>query len=299
MYVTSLSFDWLGTFASTGSSSLIQSLPFQEVSDSIMSRIGQLVSMPQVPEDEEVQMKTPVTYRLALLQTPVQVDILENRRLIAAGGTTGLRTWEAALHLGQYLCANSSLVAGRRVLELGAGTGYLSIVCAKCLGAAHVIASDGSEEVVDNLSDNFTLNDMPWGYNASPDAIISPKLLKWGHALLGTEEAEWNGGRKVDLIIGADITYDKKVIPSLVATLKELLGLYPHAEIIIAATERNLDTLLAFQDACLLNRLRVSERHFSADEARATLYPGRVDEPLTPFYASNIPIRIFQIAAEA
>lgn len=282
-----------------GLSSLNQWLSFQEVSDSIMSRIGHLMSMPQVPEDEEVQLKTPVTYRLSLLQAPVQVDILENRRLIAAGGTTGLRTWEAALHLGQYLCANNNLVAGQRVLELGAGTGYLSIVCAKCLGAAHVIATDGSEEVVDNLSDNFTLNNTPWGYNASPDAIISPKLLKWGHALVGTEEAEWNGGRKVDLIIGADITYDKKVIPSLVATLKELLELYPHAGIIISATERNLDTLLAFQDACALSRLTVSEHHFSVDEARAALYPGRVDEPSTPFYASNIPIRIFHIGAEA
>lgn len=285
--------------ASSGPSSLNQWLSFQEVSDSIMSRIGHLISMPQVPEDEEVQLKTPVTYRLSLLQAPVQVDILENRRLIAAGGTTGLRTWEAALHLGQYLCANNSLVAGQRVLELGAGTGYLSIVCAKCLGAAHVIATDGSEEVVDNLSDNFTLNNTLWGYNASPDAVISPKLLKWGHALVGTEEAEWNGGRKVDLIIGADITYDKKVIPSLVATLKELLELYPHAGIIISATERNLDTLLAFQDACTSSRLTVSERHFSVDEARAALYPDRIDEPSTPFYATNIPIRIFHIGAEA
>lgn len=262
-----------------------------------MSRVGRLVSMPQVPEDEEVQTKRLVTYRLSLLQTPVHIDILENRLLIAAGGTTGLRTWEAALHLGQFLCANGSLAAGKRVLELGAGTGYLSIVCAKCLGAAHVTASDGSEEVVDNLSDNFALNETPWSYNASPDAVISPKLLKWGHALVGTEEAEWNGGREVDLVIGADITYDQKVIPSLVATLRELLELYPQAEIIISATERNLATLSAFQDACLVSRLKASELDFAVDEARARLGPARRHEPATPFYASNIPIRIFQVSS--
>lgn len=261
-----------------------------------MSRIGRLVSMPQVPEDEEVQTKRLVTYRLSLLPTPVHIDILENRLLIAAGGTTGLRTWEAALHLGQFLCANSSLVVGKRVLELGAGTGYLSIVCAKYLDAAHVTASDGAEEVVDNLPDNFALNDTPWSYSASPDTVISPKLLKWGHALVGTEEAEWNGGRKVDLIIGADITYDQKAIPSLVATLTELLELYPKAGIIISATERNVDTLSAFQHSCLVSRLKIDELDFAADEFRARLGPDRSHEPLTPFYPSNIPIRILQIS---
>lgn len=252
--------------------------------------------MPQVPEDEEVQTKRLVTYRLSLLPTPVEIDILENRLLIAAGGTTGLRTWEAALHLGQFLCANRNVVEGKRILELGAGTGYLSIVCAKCLDAAHVTVSDGAEDVVDNLADNFTLNDTPWSYNASPDTVVSPKLLKWGHALVGTEEAEWNGGREVDLVIGADITYDQKAIPSLVATLQELLGLYPQAGIIISATERNIDTLSAFRHACLLSRLQVIELDFEPGEALARLGPDRRHEPLTPFYASNIPIRILQIS---
>lgn len=272
---------------------------FQEVSDSIMSRIGHLVSMPQVPEDEEVQTKRLVTYRLALLETPAHVDILENRQLIAAGGTTGLRTWEAALHLGQFLCANSGLVAGKRVLELGAGTGFLSIACAKCLGATHVTVTDGAEEVVDSLPDNFALNDIAWSYNASPGTVISPKLLKWGHALVGTEEAEWNGGRQVDLVIGADITYDHKAIPSLVATLKELLELYPDAEIIISATERNLATLSTFKDACLANRLSVSELDFSAEQALAKLRPDGRHEPMTPFYSLDIPIRIFRISTSA
>ena len=48
---------------------------------------------------------------------------------IAAAGTMGLRTWEAALHLGQYLCTNPELVRNKRVLELGTWTGYLAILC--------------------------------------------------------------------------------------------------------------------------------------------------------------------------
>lgn len=273
---------------------------FQEVSDQIMGRIGHLMSMPQVPEADEAQLKSLVTYTLSLLQPPVQIDILENRLLIAAGGTTGLRTWEAALHLGQFLCTNRNLVAGKRVLELGAGTGYLSILCAKHLGAAHVIASDGSEDVVDTLADNFCVNNIPWGYGTSSEGSISPKLLKWGHALVGTEEVEWNAGRTIDLVVGADITYDHKVIPSLVATLSELRDLYPGVEIVIAATQRNMATLDSFQAACLQNRLKAHEVDFSTDTISKNVdKSGQHHGPLSPFYPSDTPIRIFHISSHA
>lgn len=267
----------------------------QEVSDRIMERVGDLISMPQVPDTEAVQMKCQVTYRLSLLQPPAFIDIFEKQGLIAAAGTTGLRTWEAALHLGQYLCHQRSLVAEKRVLELGAGTGYLSIVCAKCLDAAHVTASDGSEEVVDNLSENFVLNDLKWSYDPTSNATISPKLLKWGHALLGTEEPEWNGGEKIDLVLGADITYDHRAIAALMSTLDELFSLNPHTVVLIAATERNPETLGVFQEACARNRLVVEEiNDFTVncddDDDHKCI--------ATPFYqASNPPIRIYQITS--
>lgn len=262
-----------------------------------MDHLGELMSQPLMPEADEAQQKCLVTYHMSLLRSPAVIHILENRSLISAGGTTGLRTWEAALHLGQYLCVNSHLVAGKRVLELGAGTGYLSILGAKCLGADYVIASDGAEEVVDNLADNFTLNDLDWDYTSSRRTRISPKLLKWGHALIGTEEPEWIGGQKVDLVIGADITYDQSVIPSLVSTVMELIKLYPEADIIVAATQRNIETLSAFRDACAQNRLRVKELEFSAQEQQGVLdLRGQPCRPLTPFYSTRVPILIFHIS---
>lgn len=267
-----------------------------EVSDQLMDRLCQLISTPLLPEAVEAQKKSIVTYRLSLLPSPTCIDILENRSLIAAGGTTGLRTWEAALHLGQFLCANSDLVEGKRVLELGAGTGYLSILCAKCLGAAHVTASDGSEEVVDSLPDNLVLNRVEWKYNPPTAGLVSPKLLKWGHALLGTEEAEWNGGQKVDVVIGADVTYDSRVVPFLVGTFRELIDLYPGVDIIVADAQRNPSTLAAFHDACLRARLRVSERPFPVEQQHARLSElGRPHGPLTPFYTMDIPMRVFCI----
>lgn len=261
-----------------------------------MDRLGELMFEPLMSEADEAQRKCLVTYRLSLVQPPQNIDILENRALLAAGGTTGLRTWEAALHLGQHLSINSHLVAGKRVLELGAGTGYLSILCAKMLSAVHVTASDGSEEVVEKLADNFALNGLEWDYSVSSSAPLSPKLLKWGHALVGTEEPEWNGGRKIDLVIGADVTYDQKVIPFLVSTLTELMELDPETEVIISATQRNADTLMAFQDSCAKSDLQVKEVEFSVKDQQDTLLRhGKPVGNLTPFYSTQVPIRIFHI----
>lgn len=261
-----------------------------------MDRLGELMFEPLMSEADEAQRKCLVTYRVSLVQPPEHIDILENRSLLAAGGTTGLRTWEAALHLGQYLSINSHLVAGKRVLELGAGTGYLSILCAKMLGAAHVTSSDGSEEVVEKLGDNFSLNGLEWDYNVSSSTRLRPKLLKWGHALVGTEEPEWNGGQKVDLVIGADVTYDQKVIPFLVSTLHELVELDPDTEILISATQRNTDTLMAFRDSCAKAGLQVKEVEFSVkDQQDALKRHSRSDVTLTPFYSTQVPIRIFGI----
>lgn len=272
---------------------------FQEVSDSIMDQICQLISVPQVSELELTQMKSLVTYRLSLLKPAAQIHTHENRSLIAAGGATGHRTWEAALHLGQFLCNNPCLVTGKRVLELGAGTGYNSILCAKYLGAAHVVASDGSEEVLETLTDNFALNDCQCNYNALADTIITPKLIRWGHALLGTEEPEWNGGRPVDLILGADITYDQSANSALVATLRDLVDLYPDVDIVLSVAERNPRTFSLFQGLCRNNQLRAIELDFTVDEQheqhKKFVGAGRSDRNLTPFYHSAAPLRICRI----
>ncbi|KAJ6784621.1 hypothetical protein PWT90_10889 [Aphanocladium album] len=236
-----------------------------------MSALTVLLATPLPSEVDSAQQKCYVTYTLSLLSpapaagaSPRVVTLLENRALISAGGTTGLRTWEAALHLGQYLCERPAIVRGRRVLELGAGTGYLSILCARHLGAAHVLASDGSDDVLNNLPDNLYLNGLQeeQGQSSSCSAVIAPMDVKWGHALIGTEEERWNGGRAVDVVLGADVTYDGSVIPALVATLLELFALHPAVEVYIAATQRNHATFQVFLDACRGNQLDVQDLRY-------------------------------------
>lgn len=257
-----------------------------------MSSLSELLTTPLPSELAAAQQKSYVTYSSSLLDesqpsmAPHRITLLESRNLISAAGTTGLRTWEAALHLGQYLChTRPSPVEGRRVLELGAGTGYLSILCAKFLGAAHVLASDGSDDVVASLPDNFFISGLQQEQEAP--SRIAAMDLKWGHGLVGTEEAEWNGGRPIDLVLGADITYDKNIIPALVGTLDELFNLYPLVGVLIAATERNRETFEAFIMICHERKLLVEEVGFPVPQR---------EEQRGPFYNDEIPIRICSIA---
>ena len=247
-----------------------------------MSALSVLLATPMQSETDSVQQKCYVTYHLSELtdEGNANITLLENRSLIAAAGTTGLRTWEAALHLGQFLSRNSDIVSGKHVLELGAGTGFISILCARYLDVAHVIASDGSDDVINNLPENLFLNHL------QDSARVTPMDLKWGHALVGTEEEVWNGGRPVDVVLGADVTYDASVIPALVATLGELYTLHPRLEVYISATQRNEDTFRSFLQVCERRGMAVADMDFGIPPSK---------EQEGPFYNDQVPIRICRV----
>lgn len=184
---------------------------------------------------------------------------------------------EAALHLGNYLITNPSAVEGKSVLELGAGTGYLSILCAKHLGASYVLATDGTEEVVDDLQTSIYLNDLQIA------SEIEGKELKWGHPLLGGEEPAWNSGRKIDLVIGADLTYYEASFPALLSTFGNLFELFPSVKIIIAPTVRTEELYSRFLDFCAKWGYLIDEMEYPLIEEASQQ---------GPFYETNIPIKI-------
>lgn len=255
-----------------------------------MGRLTELLTSPLPSEADAVQQKSYVTYSLSLLEEAnlsksaesPHITLLESRNLIYAAGTTGRRTWEAALYLGQYLCQNPSLIRGKGVLELGAGTGYISLLCAKYLFPRQVIASDGSDDVVNSLPDNFFVNGM------QDSGVISAMDLKWGYPLLGTEEAAWNGGKPIDVVLGADVTYDESIIPPLASVIGDLFTLHPSVQVLIAATDRNRKTFEAFLKACEQRQLNVREIEFELPPRKAQT---------GPFYDDQIPIRLCEIIA--
>ena len=186
--------------------------------------------------------------------------------MLASSGTTGLRTWEAALHLGEFLTIHGPrYVQGKRVLELGAGTGLLSILCCKYLHAVEVLATDGNLEIVEALEDNLFLNDLEDKQNN-----IRCRVLRWGRML---DDGEEGLTPDFDTVLGSDIvstvarqlncvgttvnslqTYDPTLLPLLVATFKILLERSPRITILIAATIRNDDTFSKFISTCSMFR---------------------------------------------
>lgn len=155
------------------------------------------------PEATDVQQKSFVTYSFPRsdatkhdLLVP-SVTILEARSVISGQGTTGLRTWEAALHLGKYLALHGeNLIKGKNILELGAGTGLVSLFTAKYLEPSYVAVTDGDEAVVDSINTNLYLN----GLEASKR--ISSLVYRWGRML---SETQFAIEEPFDVVLGADI----------------------------------------------------------------------------------------------
>ena len=145
-----------------------------------------------------------VTFTLAAQDTDHEesLTLLERRHLVVGSKVTGFTTWQGALHLASYLVtdAGSNLIKGCNVLELGAGTGLLAILCSGILGAQHVTATDGDPAVVESMKDNLRLNDL------LDESRVYSDVLRWGcdeeESLLGRGVLS---SRSYDVVLGADI----------------------------------------------------------------------------------------------
>jgi predicted nicotinamide N-methyase len=158
------------------------------------------MSNPTLPELTAIQQKSNVTYVFPNLEKDgheAAITLSENRSMIGFGATTGLRTWDAAVFLSTYLAGDGEqLIRAKRVLELGAGTGLVSLLCTKYLGAEYVMATDGSQDVVSALEDNLFRNNLDHGI------AIKCRVLRWGRPV---EVGEDGAGKGFDIVIGADI----------------------------------------------------------------------------------------------
>ena len=97
-----------------------------------------------------------------------------------SAGTTGFRTWEAALHLGSFLAseAGEAIVRNKRVIELGAGTGFLSLVCARYLGVRSAVVTDREPALIDNMREC-----VPHNLDSGRSIPIYPAVWEWGTPL--------------------------------------------------------------------------------------------------------------------
>jgi len=176
-----------------------------------MSAMSTLLTSNVPSEADSAQQKAFVTYSYPLHSADdtaadeQAVTLLEARSVISGSGTTGLRTWEAALLLGSFLTSEDGRkwIRGKRVFELGAGTGVISILCAKHLEAAGVVATDGDEAVVDAIKTNLFLNGVD--LDSQTGCQIRTAALKWGWPIDATAFSEDFGMEMPNILLGADV----------------------------------------------------------------------------------------------
>ncbi|KPI41094.1 Protein-lysine N-methyltransferase efm3 [Cyphellophora attinorum] len=266
----------------------------EEVSDHLMTLLATLP-----PSRTQLDLsKTLVSYfpPVSYDEDVQPINILEAKKIIGSGPNTGLRTWEASLRLAHYLYQKPHLTRSRSVLEVGAGTGFLSIFCAAYLCPARIVVTDGHDDVITSLRHNVALNKS--SYDAANTRAPLVKKLFWAdeddmNAILNSQddvEGELSPSSKIDLIIGADVTYHPDACLALASTLSVLAQRNPDATILISATQRNLETMEVFLDAC--------RKTLSVEEVTDTEFkPLPFDRQTGCFHNVVSPIRIWRLRA--
>lgn len=131
--------------------------------------------------------------------------------------STGLMLWESARFMASVLARNPSIVAGKRVLELGSGcAGICSMLAAR--SADLVFATDGDTKALNLLLENVVSNLRP-----PISDKFTTRILEWGKKDHIEAIKQVNSGG-FDIILGTDVTYIPEAIVPLFQTAKELIS---------------------------------------------------------------------------
>ena len=235
-----------------------------------MEHMGYLSTFGQADPATEASQTQIITY---IPPEPLDIDILPPRilieeapNLLAAGSNVGLRTWEASLHLATYLHAHPDLIHNKDIIELGAGTGLVSLLCAGPLRAKSVLSTDGLPHVVESMEKNFYRNRQTLLSGDHEHNTLVAQVLDWGDLENLEDTLEISGQMpNYSLILGADITYSPDVVPVLAELLKVLMvDMFPEngMEALISATVRNEMTLRVFRESCAERGLLLEDVKF-------------------------------------
>jgi predicted nicotinamide N-methyase len=112
--------------------------------------------------------------------------------------------WPSGVALARRVAART--LRGARVLELGCGLGLPSLAAA--LAGGRVLATDWSPQAIELLRGNAERN----------GAALETALVDWQRPAPLLERAPW------DLVLGADLLYERRNVAPLLALVPPLLG---------------------------------------------------------------------------
>ncbi|KAI4091362.1 MAG: hypothetical protein LQ339_008159 [Xanthoria mediterranea] len=255
-----------------------------EISDDLANCFAQLLTRKAKDGLELIQEKRPVTYTAPVLSgDPPTVTILEAPNLLTSNGDTGNRTWDAALFLATFLATDGRhFVQDKSVLELGAGLGFVSVLCGKHLGARHVLVTDASEGVLCTAQQNARLNGI--------DDVVNTSVLEWGTQDVDRVYHSGDEAVSYDLILGSDMLYQPRDFPALMSTLHDLFSHNPKLQMLISSAVRREETLDSFLTCCKKNFFHVE---------RVLIDPLPEKEQLGFFHSTFYEIHIYLITKQS
>ena len=145
---------------------------------------------------------------------------LRLRDASAVTGGLGWRVWRAAHILCDLLQETPALVAGNRVLELGAGCGACGLLAAAC-GARETVLTDCFDGLLETLAENVACNATPcdapepWAprVSAAGGGTLAARHLAWEADAAAAAGGESQAPRlapteRFDVVLGSDVLYE-------------------------------------------------------------------------------------------
>ncbi|XP_022819662.1 protein-lysine N-methyltransferase EEF2KMT [Spodoptera litura] len=189
------------------------------------------------------------SYRHYLIGNDINnvVTIKETKNMVV-NGTTGLKTWEAALMLSDWAICNKNIFLNKNVLELGSGVGFTGITISKHCYTKSIVLTDCHNDVLKTICDNIQINfphlqkeedkDFTWFNDQDKSLGVLP--LDWNAIDDLTEDLV------PDVLIGADIVYDPSILQPLSNVIRTFCNRNGKLEVYIASVIRNEDTFNGF-----------------------------------------------------
>ncbi|XP_046964980.1 protein-lysine N-methyltransferase EEF2KMT [Vanessa cardui] len=188
------------------------------------------------------------------------ITIKETKNMVL-NGTTGLKTWEAALMLSDWALCHKETFSNKHVLELGSGVGFTGITIAKLCDITSMIMTDCHSDVLNTINNNIQINlsDLCLKEDMKSNLYIS------GDKSIGVMSLDWNDTEELSLpyipniVIGADIVYDPSILQPLLNVLLMIHKINNDVDIYIASVIRNQDTFDKFLKELELNCFKHEE----------------------------------------
>jgi hypothetical protein len=141
---------------------------------------------------------------------------------------SGQKLWCGSLCLVNYFFTNSTYLCRTSVIELGAGTGVVSMLASK-LGGAVVIATDHDQLSIDHMITDKELNNTP----------IFVEKLDWFHPELSRIASIIEAAQTEQvLIIAGDVLYKFALLLPFFQTVATLFGKYSTAQLLLCHVPR-------------------------------------------------------------